>query len=213
MTRVKICGIMNSDDLASAIQAGADAVGFVVEIEDSRHCISAQKAADLIHKVPVYTKSVAVIHPCNVDDARRLADITRADVLQLHSMLPPSDMALLRSRISQKLVVAVAADDGGLQAKSYERVADAILLDSMVEGRLGGTGRVHDWDKSASIVRSLQVPVILAGGLDPENVLQAIERVRPYAVDVSSGTETAGRKDPFKVRAFVQKVRRCPATQ
>ena len=107
----------------------------------------------------------------------------------------------------------MAADDGGQQAERYERVADAILLDSMVEGRLGGTGRVHDWDKSAGITRSLQVPVILAGGLDPDNVLLAIERVRPYAVDVSSGTETAGRKDPFKVRAFVEKVRRCPATQ
>ena len=213
MTRVKICGIMNSDDLTSAIQAGADAVGFVVEIEESRHCISAQKAADLIHEVPVYTKSVAVIHPRDVDDALRLADLTGADVLQLHSSLPPSDIALLRSRIGQKLVVAVAADDGGQQAESYETVADAILLDSMVEGKLGGTGRVHDWDKSAGIVRSLQVPVILAGGLDPENVIQAIEQVRPYAVDVSSGTETGGRKDPFKVRAFVQEVRRCPATQ
>ena len=213
MTRVKICGIMNSDDLALAIEAGADAVGFVVEIEDSRHCISAQKAADLVHKVPVYTKSVAVIHPKDIDDAMRLADITRADVLQLHSSLPPLDLAALRSRISQKLVVAVAADEGGKQAKSYETVADAILLDSMVEGRLGGTGRVHDWDKSAGIVRSLPVPVILAGGLDPGNVVQAIERVRPYAVDVSSGTETGGRKDPLKIRAFVEKVRGCPATQ
>jgi phosphoribosylanthranilate isomerase len=213
MTRVKICGIMNSDDLALALQAGADAVGFVVEIEDSRHCISAEKAADLIHKVPVYTKSVAVIHPRDLDDALRLADITRADVLQLHSSLPPSEVADLKSRTGSKLVVAVAADDGGLQAERYERVADAILLDSMVEGRLGGTARVHDWDKSASIVRSLQVPVLMAGGLDPENVLQAIARVRPYAVDVSSGTETAGRKDPFKVRAFVEKVRAFPATQ
>ncbi len=186
-------------------------MGFVVEIEESRHCISAQKAADLIRRVPVYTKSVAVIHPRDVDDALRLADTTRADVLQLHSMLPPSDIMELKGRLRQKLVVAVAANDGDKQAKRYESVADAILLDSMVEGKLGGTGRVHDWDKSAGIVRSLQVPVILAGGLDPENVVQAIEKVRPYAVDVSSGTETGGRKDPFKVRAFVEKVRGCQA--
>ena len=209
MTRVKICGIMSKEDLASAIQAGADAVGFVVEIEDSRHCISAQGAADLIRRVPVYTKSVAVIHPRDADDALRLAQLTGADVLQLHSMLSPSDIAELKGRVRQKLVVAVAADDGDKKAKRYESVADAILLDSMVEGRLGGTGRVHDWDKSAGIARSLQIPVILAGGLDPENVVQAIERVRPYAVDVSSGTETGGRKDPSKVRAFVEKVRGC----
>lgn len=213
MTRVKICGIMNSDELAVALQAGADAVGFVVEIEDSRHCISAEEAADLIRRVPVYTKSVAVIHPRDVDDALQLAELTGADVLQLHSSLPPSDIMELKGRVRQKLVVAVAADDGGQQAESYESVADAILLDSMVEGKLGGTGKVHDWDKSAGIARSLQVPVILAGGLDPENVVQAIEQVRPYAVDVSSGTETGGRKDPFKVHAFVEKVRRCPAPQ
>ena len=76
MTRVKICGIMNSDELAVALQAGADAVGFVVEIEDSRHCISAEEAADLIRRVPVYTKSVAVIHPRDVDDALQLAELT-----------------------------------------------------------------------------------------------------------------------------------------
>jgi len=213
MTRVKICGIMSKDDLATALQAGADAVGFVVEIEDSRHCISAEEAADLVSMVPVYTKSVAVIHPRDVDDALRLADTTRADVLQLHSSLPPSDVALLRSQVRQKLVVAVAADDGGRQAERYVSVADAILLDSMVEGRLGGTGRVHDWDKSAGIVRLLPLPVILAGGLDPDNVVQAIEQVRPYAVDVSSGTETAGRKDPFKVQAFVERVRSCRVPQ
>jgi phosphoribosylanthranilate isomerase len=213
MTRVKICGIMNSDDLAIAIQAGADAVGFVTEIEDSRHCISAEKAADLIHKVPVYTKSVAVVHPRDVDEALRLAELTGADVLQLHSLLPPADIMELKNLVRQMLVVAVAADDGGQEAQRYESVADAVLLDSMVGGRLGGTGKVHDWDKSAGITRSLRVPVILAGGLDADNVLQAIERVRPYAVDVSSGTETAGIKDPLKVRAFIEKVRRCPVSQ
>ena len=92
-------------------------------------------------------------------------------------------------------------------------VADAILLDSMVEGTLGGTGKVHDWQVSAEIAASLKVPVILAGGLHPGNVTQAIEKVRPYAVDVSSGTETEGRKDPAKISSFLQAVRACPLRQ
>ena len=194
MTRIKVCGIMSRDDLTYAVQAGADAVGFVVEIEDSRHCLSAKEAADLIRSVPVYTKSVAVISPKNVNDAVRLAEQTGADVLQLHGSLAPGDLAVLKGRVHQKLVAAVAVDDGGGEAKSYEMAADSILLDSMVDGKLGGTGRVHDWDKSAEIVRSLKVPVILAGGLDPGNVAQAIKKVRPYAVDVSSGTESAAER-------------------
>jgi len=213
MTRIKVCGIMDRDDLTYAVQAGADAVGFVVEIEDSRHCLSAEEAADIIRRVPVYTKSVAVIHPENVNDAVRLAEHTGEDVLQLHGSLAPCDLEVLKGRVHQKLVAAVAVDDGGREAKSYEMAADSVLLDSMVDGKLGGTGRVHDWDKSAEIVRSLKVPVILAGGLDPGNVARAIKRVRPYAVDVSSGTETAGRKDPVKINSFVQKVRACPLPQ
>jgi phosphoribosylanthranilate isomerase len=213
MTRIKVCGIMSRDDLTYAVQAGADAVGFVVEIEDSRHCLSAGGAAELIRRVPVYTKSVAVIRPKNINDAVRLAEQTGADVLQLHGSLAPCDLAVLKGRIHQKLVAAVAIEDGGGEAKSCGMVADAVLLDSMVDGKLGGTGRVHDWDKSAEIVRSLKVPVILAGGLDPGNVAQAIKRVRPYAVDVSSGTETAGRKDPAKINSFVREVRACPVAQ
>ena len=209
MTRVKVCGLMSGDDLAHAIRAGADAVGFVVEIVDSRHCLSAGEAALLIRRVPIYTKSVAVIAPQDVNDAVRLAGQTGADVLQLHGSLAPGDLAELKGRVPQKLVAAVAADAGIGVARRYGMVADAVLLDSMVDGKLGGTGKVHDWGSSAEIVKSLNVPVILAGGLHAGNVAQAIEMVRPYAVDVSSGTETDGRKDPEKINSFVLEVRRC----
>lgn len=208
MTKVKVCGIMSEDELISAVMAGADALGFVVEIEDSRHNLSAGEAADLIRKVPVYTKSVAVIAPHDVNSAVLLAEKTRADVLQLHGKMAPRDIAELKSRVHQKLVAALAADAGVAEAKRYGMVADAILLDSMVDGKLGGTGKVHDWDLSREIVRNLRVPVILAGGLNPGNVAQAIEKVRPYAVDVSSGLESAGKKDPEKIKSFVQVVRR-----
>jgi phosphoribosylanthranilate isomerase len=209
MTRVKICGIMSSSDLTHALRAGADAVGFVVEIESSKHCLSAGEAADLVRHVPIYTKSVAVINPEDVNDAVRLAAKTGADVLQVHGSLSPADLAILKGQVHQKIIAALAAEPGGEEAGRYGMVADAILLDSMVDGTLGGTGKVHDWDISREIAASSRVPVILAGGLHPGNVAEAIERVRPYAVDVSSGTETAGRKDPEKISSFIQEVRGC----
>jgi phosphoribosylanthranilate isomerase len=85
-----------------------------------------------------------------------------------------------------------------------------VLLDTFKNGMLGGTGEIHDWSQSAAMVKDLKVPVILAGGLNPLNVGEAIKRVRPYAVDVSSGVETSGRKDPPKIMAFIQEVRACP---
>jgi len=213
VTKIKVCGIMNQSDLAHAVIAGADAVGFVVEIDDSRHSISAGQAADLISRVPIYTKSVAVIAPVDVDEAVRLATQTKADVLQVHGSLAPKDLAELKSRVHQKLIAAVAANKGGKEAMRFGMVVDAILLDTMVNGKLGGTGSVHDWDLSAEIVRSLKVPVILAGGLHPGNVAAAIEKVRPYAVDVSSGLETDGKKDPQKILSFIREARACPHSQ
>ena len=213
MTRVKICGLMNRLDLSYALAAGADAVGFVVEIESSRHCLSAGEAADLIRQVPVYSKSVAVISPSDVNEAVRLASQTGAEALQVHGSLSPADLAELRGRVHQKIIAAVAGQPGGMQARRYAMVADAVLLDSRVGGTIGGTGMVHDWQISAVIRASLKVPVILAGGLHPGNVGQAIEKVRPYAVDVSSGTETDGRKDPAKINSFIQAVKTCPSRQ
>lgn len=210
MTRIKVCGIMDRSDLLQAVSAGVDAVGFVVEIGDSRHSISAGEAADLIDLVPVYAKSVAVIAPEDVDEAVKLAARTKADVLQVHGSLAPKDLAELKSRVHQKLIAAVAAGAGAKEAVRFGMVADAVLLDTVVNGKLGGTGAVHDWDMSAEIARTLKVPVVLAGGLNPGNVAEAIVKVRPYAVDVSSGTETAGKKDPEKIRSFVSEVRSCP---
>ena len=210
MTRVKICGIMNRSDLSSAISAGADAVGFVVEIDDSRHCLSADEAANLIKLVPVFTKSVAVVAPGGVEEAVELAKRTRADILQVHGSLRSEELAELKCRVHQKLVAAVAAGSGLEDAQRFARSADAILLDSMVNGKLGGTGIAHDWDQSAEIARSLPVTTILAGGLNPSNVVEAILKVKPYAVDVSSGAESGGKKDPEKIRSFIREVRSCP---
>ncbi|MBN1324079.1 MAG: phosphoribosylanthranilate isomerase [Methanotrichaceae archaeon] len=205
MTKAKICGITCKEELGYAIDAGADAIGFVVEVEGSYHSISADRARDLISSVPVFTKSVIVISPKDLEEACDLARKTGADVLQIHGGIGPRDMRLLKKAVSQRLVAATSPGSADVQALSG--VADAILLDTLKDGRLGGTGEVHDWSRSADLVRELDVPVILAGGLSPSNVAEAIKTVHPYAVDVSSGVETDRLKDPSKVTRFVQAVR------
>jgi phosphoribosylanthranilate isomerase len=206
VTRVKVCGIMNEKDLDCAILGGADAVGFIVEVEGSRHRISSEDARELIKQVPVFTKSVIVIAPNSPDEAVLLAQKTGADLLQVHGTLGPEEIKELKKRVYQKVIVAVPP---GVEAPRMAAAADAILLDTMKNGKLGGTGEVHDWSVSAAIVRDQRVPVILAGGLNPSNVGDAIRTVRPYAVDVSSGAETAGRKDQGKIEFFVREVRSC----
>lgn len=206
MTRVKVCGIMNELDLNCAIAGGADAVGFIVEVEGSRHRISASEARELIEKVPVFTKSVAVIAPRSPEEAVLLAKKTGADLLQVHGTLEPEEIRELKKRVDQKVIAAVPP---GIEAHSMAGAADAILLDTLKNGKLGGTGAVHDWSVSAILARDLRVPVILAGGLNPSNVGEAIRTVKPYAVDVSSGVEIAGRKEREKIESFVREVRSC----
>jgi phosphoribosylanthranilate isomerase len=207
VTRVKVCGIMNEQDLNSAISGGADVLGFIVEVEGSRHRISAEDARELIRRVPVFTKSVAVIAPDSSEDAALLAQKTGADILQVHGTLGPNKIKVLKKRVPQKIIVAVPP---GKEAFRMAGVADAVLLDTFKDGKLGGTGAVHDWSISASLARELDVPVILAGGLNPSNIGEAIRTVKPYAVDVSSGVETDGRKDQKKVGSFIREVRSCP---
>jgi phosphoribosylanthranilate isomerase len=213
VTKIKVCGIMSRSDLAAAVSAGADAVGFVVEIDQSRHRLSAKDAAELVKQVPLFTKSVAVIAPEDVEGAVHLAELVGADVLQVHGSLSVVEMAELKGRVAQKLVATVAAGSNLNEIKNYAASADAVLLDTFSNGKLGGTGNVHDWNKSADIVKGLEVPVILAGGLNPGNVAAAIKKVRPYAVDASSGLETDGRKDSQKIFSFIREVRACPPPQ
>ena len=207
MTRIKICGLQDKSDLDGALAAGADAVGFVVEVERSRHCITAADARELVRNVPVFVKSVVVISPQDIDEAVRLSRETNADLLQVHSTLCAGDISALKGLVPQKVIVASPAESEEVLAMAA--VADAVLLDTYKDGMLGGSGVAHDWNVSAALARRLSVPVILAGGLQPENVCEAVRMVRPYAVDVSSGVETDGRKDALKMRAFVNGVKSC----
>jgi phosphoribosylanthranilate isomerase len=209
VTRVKVCGIQSLEDLRLAAVCEADAVGFVVEVPGSRRSIDSLRARDLISKTPPFMTSVAVVAPQDAQHAAMLAGKTRADVLQVHG-LEAEELEELKDLIPQKLVAAVPAKEGALEeALDLCRAAHAMILDSYQPGKLGGTGIAHDWSLSAQVRERVEIPLILAGGLTPENVAQAISVVRPYAVDVSSGVETSGKKDGQKIAAFVKEVRAC----
>lgn len=201
-TRVKICGITNPSDRDAAIAAGADALGFIVDVPvDTPREIDPDTAADLIAGVPPLLTAVLVTMPDSVATARDIRDRVGADAIQVHGGLGTAEVAELAE--SDTVVTAVDADDPE-EAHAYDDAADALLVDSADAEGGGGTGRTHDWTITRELRETLASPVILAGGLTPENVSEAVRTVSPYAVDVATGVErTGGKKDHDAVAAFV----------
>jgi len=208
MTRVKICGLTDRDDVRAAVAAGADAVGVIADVPvDTHREVEPAIAADLLDGVPPFVASVLVTMPEAPGRAIELVDRVEPDVLQLHGDLPAGDVAFLAASLDVPLVLAVDAHDLG-RASEVSDVVDAVLVDSLEDGA-GGTGRVHDWDRTRDAVRDFDLPVVLAGGLTPRNVGEAVATVDPFAVDVASGVEGEdGHKDHDALRAFVERARR-----
>lgn len=193
MIRIKICGIRNETDLKTAVHAGADAVGFLVgQVHVSQDFILPGTAARLAEALPPLVTPVLVTHLTAPDDVVELVERTGIHTVQLHGGSTPEQMAEIRNRLPAyaKLIFAshLREERELLQLMDYYAYADAILLDSMQpeEHRVGGTGIPCDWDLAARFVRASPVPVILAGGLSPENLADAVRTVRPYAVDANS---------------------------
>jgi len=206
--RVKICGLTREEDLAVAVAAGADAVGFIVGVPSSPRNISLEKAEKLIRRVPIFVKSVLVMVPTSVDAVLETYEKLSPDAIQIHGE-NLSEASPLREKLSSTLLIRAihanpinALEVASEASKSY----DAILLDSSTHGRYGGTGVVHDWEVSKRVSRAIHPkPLILAGGLSPENVKDAIRTVQPYAVDVCTSVESRpGIKDPGKLLAFIE---------
>lgn len=211
MTLVKICGITSVKTARAVLAHGADTLGFHVNLEHARNPISSEKAAEIISQLPETCTPVLVT---SVTDAEKIIELvkktgvkavqTHADIdgmRKIKSVLP--DIKLFK-------VVNVYDESAIGEAKSYEDAADALVLDSGIKanGQQGGTGKTHDWSISRKIVDSVSIPVILAGGLNTENVASAVAIVRPYAVDVNSGVSNLdGTKDLEKVKAFVERAK------
>ena len=203
--RVKICGLRSEHDLDIAVSAGADAVGLLCSVPvDTPREIDVEHASTLAASTPPFVTSVLVTMPNSVDEALDLLTTIEPDAIQIHGDLSVSSIAEIATEFPVIRALSVTDSEHIHRTAS---VADAILLDSVDETGAGGTGETHDWDRAADVVESLDIPVILAGGLTPKNVTTAINQVRPYAVDVASGVEDEHGKDPTAVHSFIEAAR------
>lgn len=201
--RVKICGLTRESDVDAAVAAGTDALGFVVDVPvDTPREIPAERAATLVDRVPPFVSTVLVTMPDDAARAIDLAESVGADAVQVHGGLAPDECGIVHDA-GHDTIVAVDAGDPDV-ARRYADAADALLVDSTDADGAGGTGRTHDWERTRALAASVDVPVVLAGGLTPGNVADAVRTVEPYGVDVASGVEArGGEKDHEAVASFV----------
>lgn len=205
--RVKICGLTCVSDAEAAIAAGADALGFNTW-RGSKRFLDLAEAAPWIRQLPGFVTRVALCINEPWEELRRIAALSFVDALQLHgdeSRATCADLAGTGISLIRAVRLGAESDLVGLDQWATRQ----LLVDAAVPGAFGGTGARADWALAAQAVRNFpRLAVTLAGGLDPENVAEAVRTVRPYAVDVASGVESApGRKDAAKMRDFVQAVR------
>lgn len=199
--RVKICGITRSDDLHLAVEAGADALGFVFTGR-SKRIIELEAAERLVPMVPAFVSRVGLFMDQEAGEVDRILERVPLSLLQFHG----SESAAFCRRFGLPYIKAVSMDAEQAVERALEVYPDAaaLLLDSHPPGGTGGTGIVFDWSR----IPAVSAPIVLAGGLTPENVRQAVRQVQPWGVDVSSGVEDApGRKNGEKVRKFIREAK------
>ncbi|OGL61917.1 MAG: hypothetical protein A3I72_05695 [Candidatus Tectomicrobia bacterium RIFCSPLOWO2_02_FULL_70_19] len=205
MIRVKICGVTTLEDARFALECGADALGFNF-VPGTPRCLPEEAAASLAAALPPFGVRVGVFVNETPPRIEQIARQVGLDAVQLHGDETPEDCRWLGGR-GLRVIRALRVRGPGTLAEADRFPSCAILLDAYAEGRLGGTGETFDW----SLARELagRRTVILSGGLKPGNVAQAIQEVRPYGVDASSGVEggAPGRKDPDRVRRFIENAR------
>lgn len=206
MIRVKICGIRTPAEAQAAAEAGADAIGLI--FAPSRRQIDAAVARSIAGALPPFVSRVGVVVNEPLERLRALVDGVRLDAVQLHGDETPDYCAAVRDlgvTVIKAVPVAGPLDVDRLRALPVA----AVLLDTHRPGQRGGTGEAFDWRYARPVAAVM--PVILSGGLTPDNVGAGIAAVRPYGVDVSSGVETGDRKDPAKIRAFIAAARSADA--
>ena len=202
MTRIKICGITNIDDALMAIDAGADALGFNFVPDTPRYLKDTKAAAKIIEQLPPFITTVGLFVNADPELIQAIADECHLDMLQLHGDESPQ----FCQGFNRRVIKAVRVKDESSCSHLSDYRVSGYLLDTYVKGALGGTGVAFDWQ--LAIKAKQYGRIVLAGGLDPDNVASAVKQVRPYGVDVSSRVEASpGRKDPVKVGAFIQNVR------
>ena len=200
-TRVKICGITRVEDALTAVNAGADAIGLVFYAPSPR-CVTIAQAQKIVAALPPFVSVVALFVNATIAEIETILAQVRIDIVQFHGDETPAQCQQIN--LPYYKAIRVKAESNLLQYALEFESAKALLLDTYTEATFGGTGHVFDWNL---IPKNMTKPVILAGGLVPENVALAIRQVRPYAVDVSGGVEQSkGVKDTAKITAFMHAV-------
>ncbi len=199
MTRVKICGITNPEDALAAVDAGADALGFVFYKESPRH-IFPEEAAGIISLIPPFIQTVGLFVNEEPDTINEISRLCKIDLVQLHGDEGPEQL----SRIERRILKAFRVRAMTCLEPMKDFKAAGFLLDAFSPSFYGGTGKIFNWEIASEAVKR-NPNIILAGGLTPENVPEAIRQVNPWGVDVSSGVESVpGKKDADKVRQFIR---------
>jgi len=218
MTKVMICGTRRREDIRLLVKAGVDAIGLITEVWQDIPCnLSRAEARELSQLIPPFISSVLIITEERVDEICRIAEYVLPDVLQLHGFNTLEDVAVLRGRLRTKIIktlhfqgerMAEGDDPIGYARQYIEAGANAILVDSYQEDKVGATGETMSLDLARKLRDGIYpIPLIMSGGLHSENVTAAIDRVKPYAVDVFSGVTAGGYLDADKARRFIARVR------
>jgi phosphoribosylanthranilate isomerase len=207
-TRAKICGITRIQDIQSVVQAGADAIGFVF-FAPSPRSVTAVQAAELIQHVPPYVQTVGLFVNASAADIQDILTISPVDILQFHGDESPKQCQTIAQSVGRRWYKAIQVKpdlDVIAEIQAFQQAgASAVLLDAWHPELKGGTGHSFDWTQFPK----LDIPLILAGGLKPDNIEDAIRTTGAYAVDVSGGVESAkGIKDQQLIERFMQGVHR-----
>ncbi len=207
-TRIKMCGITRKKDAAAGIEAGVDALGFIFHEKSPRN-IKPDFVRQLVSSLPPFVDSVGVFVDRQLEEVEELVEYCRLSHAQLHGSESPKYCERLERFASPVRIIKafrIGEESQASDCSPYDDVACGYLLDTYVKGNAGGTGETFNWE----IIKQLHLkrPLILAGGLSPENILNAMTAASPFAVDVNSGVESApGIKDHAKITEFVKKVK------
>lgn len=203
-TRIKICGLTSVEDALAAVAAGADAIGLVFYPKSPR-CVTPKQAAEIARAVGPFVTTVGLFVDASWAEIESVLTQVPLQLLQFHGDESAAFCASFQRPFIKALRMADGVDMAEVEDEFAATGALGLLLDSYSPAAPGGTGETFGWER---IPAERRLPLILAGGLSPDNVAAAVKQVRPYAVDVSSGVEIApGRKDSAKIAAFVQAVR------
>ena len=209
--RVQIAGIKTIEDALMCVKYDCDAIGLLVgQGHNSDDFISVGRAKEIIDALPPFVSSVIITHLENSEEIIDIIKKTGANTVQLHSYIKESEVLRIRQELPYVKILRLIhiSKDGRLLNELEEKfIGDCLFLDSIntKTNQFGGTGLIHDWNKSAEIVKQSNLPVILAGGLNPNNVASAIKIVKPYGVDTNSGCKGKnGYRDEENTRLFIK---------